>query len=129
MNPVEFPEQNVVLGKDQPEYTPLPAFSHAGEVITCWELTPREIEELIKTRRFWMRTLTFEGLFQPIIPQVESPFTPATEPPIIVDATICECGHAYGEHRHYGFADTCGSAGPGACTCARFRPQQEKAGA
>lgn len=42
MKPIEFPEQNVVFAKDQPEYLPLPAFRNSGgmgEVVSCWKLS------------------------------------------------------------------------------------------
>lgn len=40
MIPIEFPEQNCVYAKDQPEYLPLPVHKTPdGMVISCWALT------------------------------------------------------------------------------------------
>ena len=39
MHPIEFPEQNAVLAKDQPEYLPLPVCRHGDRTISCWKLT------------------------------------------------------------------------------------------
>lgn len=74
MRPIEFPGSNVVFGKDQPEYKPLPALAlqdSFGSVITCWELTDEEIEEITKTRKFYLKQLTFTNPLQPILPTVD----------------------------------------------------------
>ena len=43
MKPIEFPEQNCVYAKDQPEYLPLPVHkTEDGMVVSCWRLTWRE---------------------------------------------------------------------------------------
>lgn len=70
MTPVNFPEANIVLGANQPPYEPLHAH-HASDdphgcVTCCFELTDAEIEELVLTRKLWMRQLTFNRPFQPI---------------------------------------------------------------
>jgi hypothetical protein len=75
MTPTEFPEQNTVYAKDQPQYLPLPAFrSEDGTVVSCWRLTWREALRLLFTRRLWLLQLTFNMPLQPQCPQVEYPF-------------------------------------------------------
>lgn len=75
MTPVEFPEMNVVYGKGQKEYLPLPARrTPGGEVISCWELTPQERAVVAITGRLWLRQYTFATALQPILMQVERPF-------------------------------------------------------
>lgn len=70
MTPVNFPEANIVLGANQPQYEPLHAYRAPddphGCVTCCFELTDAEIEELVLTRKLWMRQLTFNRPFQPI---------------------------------------------------------------
>ncbi len=68
MKPIEFPEQNVVFAKDQPEYQPLPAFrnnSPEGEVISCWQLSYRERLKILITGKLWVNLLTFNKPLTP----------------------------------------------------------------
>lgn len=68
MKPVSFKGQNVVFAKDQPEYQPLPALIMPdGEVITCWELSDQEIEDVTKTKRIYLQQLTFNQPLQPVM--------------------------------------------------------------
>ena len=67
MKPIEFKEQNVVYAKDQKEYQPLPALKFEdGEVLTCWELSWKELFRVIFTRKIWVAQLTFN---RPLSPQ------------------------------------------------------------
>lgn len=69
MKPIEFEEQNILFGENQPEYQPLPAFKGKGpqgEVISCWELTDEEIEKLKVTKQIWVSLLTFDKPLHPI---------------------------------------------------------------
>lgn len=67
MKPIEFPEQNVVYAKNQPEYLPLPAYkTEDGDVITCWEFSEQEIKEIQKTGKLWIAVKTFDNPLQPI---------------------------------------------------------------
>lgn len=66
MQPAEFPQQNVVYAKDQPEYLPLPAHrTPDGEVTACWRLSWRERLGLLLTGRVYVTNLTFNGPLQP----------------------------------------------------------------
>jgi hypothetical protein len=81
MNPIKFDEVNTVIGENQPEYEPLPAFVRPftvedecekveienGEVVSCWELSDEEIADIVKNRKVWLSTLTFGGPFQPVL--------------------------------------------------------------
>lgn len=67
MTPKEFPEQNVIFAKDQPEYNPLPAFKdEKGNVVTCWDLSDEEIERLIQTKTIYLTVKTFNNPLQPV---------------------------------------------------------------
>lgn len=72
MTPIEFKGCNVIFGKDQPEYLPLPAMRMPdGQVITCWQLTDEEVETMVKNRCIYFQQLTFNQSLQPIKPLVE----------------------------------------------------------
>lgn len=76
MKPIEFPEQNCVYAKDQPEYLPLPVHkTRDGMVISCWALTWRERFKMLLTGRMWWSVLTFNHPLQPQLPSVDRPFT------------------------------------------------------
>ena len=72
MKPIEFKEQNVVFGKDQKEYEPLPALVFQdGEVMTCWKLSWKEVIKLVLTRKVWHSMLTFNKPLQPTLLTVD----------------------------------------------------------
>lgn len=74
MKPIEFDGCNVTFAKDQPEYLPLPAHrKEDGEVVSCWELTDEEIQEVIKTKKIYLSLLTFNKRIQPQRLSVENP--------------------------------------------------------
>jgi len=80
MDLIEFPEQTVVIAKDQPPYRPLPAYRQPadpeGRVICCWSLTWRERFKLLFTGKLWHHILTFNGPLQPQLLEVEKPEMP-----------------------------------------------------
>ena len=67
MTQIEFPEQTAVFAKDQPEYLPLPAFvnpdpNSMGEVISLWQLSPAELEEINRNGgKIYFTICTFHG--------------------------------------------------------------------
>lgn len=75
MKPTEFEEQNVVFAKDQPEYQPLPAHKALndtrGTVVSCWELSPEEIELINQTGKVYVSQLTFNQPLQPLFVAVD----------------------------------------------------------
>lgn len=76
MKPIQFPEQTMILAKDQPEYQPLPI--HIGEVpevtmTSCWQLTLWERVKLLFTGKLWIMQLTFGNRLQPQLPTIKKP--------------------------------------------------------
>lgn len=79
MKPIEFPQQNVVFAKDQPEYLPLPAYrSDDGmEVTACWSMSWRERIRAAMTGRVYVTLLTFG---KPLTPSIVSVNPPQVQP-------------------------------------------------
>lgn len=77
MDIVEFPEQTVIIAKDQPEYRPLPAHRRIGDpegrVTCCWRLNWKERLRLLLTGNLWHQILTFNHPLQPQLLSVEKP--------------------------------------------------------
>jgi len=69
MIPVQFPEANVLLARDQGEYEPMAVYFFGdaeGRVAMCFRLSDAEIEEIVRTRTLWIQQLTFNRRFQPM---------------------------------------------------------------
>jgi hypothetical protein len=76
MIPVQFPEANATLARDQEDYEPLPVhlFQDAeGRVAMCFRLSPAELEEIARTKTLWIQQLTFGRRFQPIALSTQKP--------------------------------------------------------
>jgi len=77
VNLIEFPEQTVVIAKDQPEYRPLPAHRFAndpeGRIACCWRMTWRERLRVLLTGRVWHQVLTFGAPLQPQMLSTKKP--------------------------------------------------------
>jgi hypothetical protein len=76
MIPVQFPESNDVLARDQDEYEPLPIFRFEGaegRVAFCCRLSEWEIDEIRRTRTLWIQQLTFGQRFQPVALSTQRP--------------------------------------------------------
>ncbi len=76
MTPVTFKGSNIVFGENQPEYQPLPACKfkdQQGTVVTCWELSKEEIEEVLNSGKIYLSQLTFNQALQPVILNVSNP--------------------------------------------------------
>jgi hypothetical protein len=77
-------EIEIVLGKDQPEYIPLPAVyldMDCRPMVTRWRFTDEEREAIANGADLVMQQLTFKQAFQPINVQVVMP----NEWPILVE--------------------------------------------
>jgi hypothetical protein len=79
MKAIWFPEQNTIMAKDQIEYKALPSFRgrlNLGntEIVACYKLSDEELKTICETKVIWLRQLVGEGMMQPQLPQVESPF-------------------------------------------------------
>lgn len=69
MKPIEFIGQNVIFGEGHEEYQPLPALrTPDGTVISCWELSEEEVQEVVKNKCVFISQLTFNSRLQPILP-------------------------------------------------------------
>lgn len=78
MIPVQFPEQTIVIAKDQPQYLPMPAhrepLDESGRLTFCWKLSWRERIKVLLTGKIWHQTLTFNGPLQPQKLLADKPF-------------------------------------------------------
>jgi len=83
MIPVQFPEANAALARDQGEYEPLPVYifnDAQGRMAMCFRLSPKELEEIARTRTLWIQQLTFGRRFQPV-PAYWAFYQPSRGPP------------------------------------------------
>lgn len=76
---IEFPEQNTIIAKDQPQYLPIPAYktdNANGQVIFKVKLKPEELQKLWNETNgeFFISLLTFNQPMQPINIMINSPF-------------------------------------------------------
>lgn len=89
MIPVQFPESNATLARDQGEYEPMAVhiyrtadgrFEEQGRIACCFRLSDAEIAEIVATRTLWVQQLTFGRRFQPIGLSTQKPddFPPIT---------------------------------------------------
>lgn len=71
MKPIVPPLCNVTYAKDQPEYTPLPAYRDDTDpttsLVTLWELSDDELIEVQKTKKIYLKVLTFNKPLQPLL--------------------------------------------------------------
>lgn len=78
MKPINFDGADILFEENQPEYMPLPAkrgdCRWDGEIHTCWELSPEELQEIQKTGVIWVSILTFRQPLQPISLSTKKPF-------------------------------------------------------
>lgn len=68
MKPTSFKHQNIVIAKDQPPYTPLPALrlnTANGEVISCWKMSFKERVMVLFTGRVWFSLMSFNKPLTP----------------------------------------------------------------
>lgn len=95
MTPVNFPGCNVVYGKKQEEYIPLPANFNkkTGMAITQWTLTDEEVAEIVRNRRIFIGISTFGQPLQPILPTVMAMFHPGEEPELPEEVVRPTFGH------------------------------------
>lgn len=74
---ISFPEQTVVIAKDQPEYNPLPAHvfkdDPQGRIACCWKLSWHDRFRVLFTGRLWHQILTFQQPLQPQLLTVDKP--------------------------------------------------------
>lgn len=80
MTPVDFPERNIEIAKNQPEYLTLPAhFAQdregraQGRSTFCWKLSWRERLKVLFSGRIWQSSLTFGHPLQPQLVSADKP--------------------------------------------------------
>ncbi len=77
MNLTEFPEQTIVIARNQSQYKPLPAFKFKddpeGRTVCCWEISFKERIKLLFSGKIWHQILTFNGPLQPQLLSLEKP--------------------------------------------------------
>lgn len=67
MKAIEFDQQNTIMGKNQPEYFPLPAYKDdAGVVTSCFKFTFFEKLRVLFGNPVWISVATFNDPLQPI---------------------------------------------------------------
>ena len=79
MELIEFPEQTVVIAKDQPQYRPLPAYQYRdeqGTIVCCWKLSFWERVRVLFTGKLWHTILTFNSPLQPQLLETHKPDMP-----------------------------------------------------
>lgn len=76
MKLIEFPEQTVIIAKDQPQYLPLPAYQFndaEGTIAFCWQLSWRARFKVLFTGVLWHQVQTFYAPLQPQLLGTEKP--------------------------------------------------------
>jgi len=69
MKLIEFPEQTVVIAKNQPEYLPMPAHIDSSrpeyETTICWKLSWKERLSILFSGVIWHQVWTLGKSMQP----------------------------------------------------------------
>lgn len=76
MNLIPFPEQTLIIAKDQPQYNPMPAHlvgDATGTVHVLWKLTWRERLIVLFGGKIWHSIWTFNQQMQPQLLSVYQP--------------------------------------------------------
>jgi hypothetical protein len=74
MNLIEFPEQTIVIAKNQPEYKPMYAHIDGNGIVTCcWKLSLLDRLEVLLTGKIWHQVMTFKQPLQPQLLHVTKP--------------------------------------------------------
>ena len=75
-----FPEQTVVIAKDQPEYKPLPSYRFSddpqGRIVCCWKLSWTDRIKILLRGVLWHQVLTFNNPLQPQLLTPDKPDMP-----------------------------------------------------
>lgn len=92
MKAVEFPEVNLRIAENQPEYETLPVHVEPLEpgipVTMCFELDENEKKQVAETGKIWLKVLTFGNNFQPISMSCLKP-EGMTDPDDLEECTSC----------------------------------------
>lgn len=74
MKPIAFPEQTMVLAKNQPPFKPLPVYQDERETISCWRLGWFERLRVLWTGVLWLRQINYGQSLQAQAPTTRRPF-------------------------------------------------------
>ena len=80
MEPIKFPQANMVYAENQPPFLPLPCYRNKEETISCWKLTPEELAKVAETGILWLRQVNFMAPLQAQSPSVDNPFIDVKTP-------------------------------------------------
>lgn len=90
MKSIDYPEANLAIAKDQPQYNTLFAFVDSTRpdfpTFVCYELTEEDIADIVKNKKLWYDQLTFGKPFQPMLIMTKNPFdNPIENAPVPLD--------------------------------------------
>lgn len=92
MKAIDFPQRTHMLAENQPEYETMPVYTEMKQtnitngaykrvskdvpwsMTACFELSDREIEEIVRTRKLWYTQMLFGNNFQPVSLSIKNPF-------------------------------------------------------
>lgn len=81
MKTILFPEQTVVIAKDQPEYLQIPAYKYQndlqGRTVFCWKPNLKERLQILFGAVIWHHVLTFNQRLQPQLLTLDKPDMPS----------------------------------------------------
>lgn len=85
--PISFPEANWqrVASEGEQVVAVVPCFIDANQVLTCWQLSPEEIAEVVRTGKIWLGIVGDST--PPAWIQGTTPFPPSFEPTGILGTT------------------------------------------
>lgn len=109
MKSVKFPEVNIHLAENQPEYETLYVHLDKNDpqfpMTACFELTDEQIKEIVETRKIWFTQLTFGGSFQPINLSTQNPFSESVAMPCpIIELTDINVASMTGKYLYAALA-------------------------
>lgn len=84
MKSIDFPEANLAIAKDQPEYLTLYAHMVREPQVPMYivfELTDEEVEDIVKNKKLFYMQSTFGRPFSPMSIMTKNPFTNPIVPP------------------------------------------------
>lgn len=77
---MDFPQRNMEIAKDQPEYRTLPAYIEGSHTIFCWKLSWRDRLNCLIHGRIWHRVLKHPSAgLRPQMITTDSPFNDEAE--------------------------------------------------
>lgn len=78
MESIDFPQANIAIAKDQPQYRTLYAHFATNDPMrratACMKLSPEEIAEVNRTGQLWITQCTFGNPYAPMHMDTRNPF-------------------------------------------------------